>query len=61
MCKSSGFIPYKQIINVKKNSADKDRVSICFFVCNQNTFTKRSISMETPTEKVRPVLIAELQ
>ena len=26
-----------------------------------NTFTKRSISTEMPTEKVRPVVIAELQ
>ena len=26
-----------------------------------NTFTKRSMSTETPTEKVRPVVIAELQ
>ena len=50
---------YSQRGAINKKEAGWKTGPPCYFY--QNTFTKRSMSTESPTEKVRPVVIAELQ
>lgn len=44
-----------------KTALTKQQLVNLKLLIHYNTFTKRSISTEMPTEKVRPVVIAELQ
>ena len=58
LCKKRGYL-YSQRGAINKKEAGWKTGPPCYFY--QNTFTKRSMSTESPTEKVRPVVIAELQ